>query len=56
VTRAENLGPAVNTTADEYHPTLSRDRKQLYFVRRGPGPGDFYVVPTGSLPLLSRGQ
>ena len=34
---AENLGPAVNTAADEYHPTLSRDRKQLYFVRRGPG-------------------
>ena len=29
-TRAENLGPAVNTAADEYHPTLSRDRKQLY--------------------------
>lgn len=55
-TRAENLGPAVNTTADEYHPTLSRDRQLLYFVRRGPGPGDFYSVPTASLPVLSRGR
>ena len=53
-TAAENLGPAVNTAADEYHPTLSRDRKQLYFVRRGPAPGDFYVVPTASIPVLSR--
>jgi Tol biopolymer transport system component len=53
-TRAENLGPAVNTSADEYHPTLSRDQKQLFFVRRAPGPGDFYSVPTASIPVLSR--
>ncbi|CAN5875030.1 hypothetical protein BH18ACI5_BH18ACI5_26560 [soil metagenome] len=54
--RAENLGPAVNTTADEYHPTLSRDGKQLYFVRRGPAAGDFYSVATASIPVLSRAQ
>lgn len=55
-TRAENLGPEVNTAADEYHPTLSRDRKELYFVRRGPAPGDFYRVPFASVPALSRGK
>ncbi len=55
-TRAENLGPEVNTAADEYHPTLSRDRKQLYFVRRGSSAGDFYSVPVASIPTLSRGQ
>jgi Tol biopolymer transport system component len=53
-TPAENLGPSVNTGADEYHPTLSRDRKQLLFVRRGPAPGDFYSVPTTAVPALSR--
>lgn len=52
-TRAENLGAVVNTAADEYHPTLSRDRQQLYFVRRGPQPGNFYSVPTGSIPALN---
>jgi len=55
-TRAENLGPEVNTAADEYHPTLSRDRTQLYFVRRGPSAGDFYSVPTASISALSRGK
>ncbi|HVJ27756.1 MAG TPA: hypothetical protein VM493_09430 [Vicinamibacterales bacterium] len=55
-TRAENLGPEVNTAADEYHPTLSRDRKQLYFVRRGPSAGDFYSLPIASIPALSKGQ
>ena len=55
-TRAENIGPEVNTAADEYHPTLSRDRKQLYFVRRGPSAGDFYSLPISSIPVLSKGQ
>ncbi|MDQ3069964.1 MAG: hypothetical protein M3R55_09580 [Acidobacteriota bacterium] len=53
-TPAQNLGAAVNTSADEYHPTLSRDQTQLYFVRRGPAPGDFYSVPTASIAALPR--
>lgn len=45
-----NLGPAVNTAADEYHATLSRDGRALYFVRRAsPVRGDFYIVSTASL-------
>ena len=52
-TPAENLGAPVNTDADEFHPTLSRDGQALYFVRRGPGRGDFYVVATGAVPALS---
>ncbi|HZF67728.1 MAG TPA: hypothetical protein VEZ47_06810 [Gemmatirosa sp.] len=48
---ARNLGPAVNTSADEYHPTLSRDRGTLYFVRRGPAPGDFYRIAARELRL-----
>jgi Tol biopolymer transport system component len=44
-TPAQNLGPVVNTAADEYHPTLSRDRRHLYFVRRL-GQGDFFRVET----------
>jgi hypothetical protein len=44
-TAAARLGPAVNTAADEYHPTLSRDGKTLYFVRRVSGHGDFYSIP-----------
>ena len=55
-TRAANLGPEVNTAADEYHPTMSRDRKQLYFVRRGPSAGDFYSLPIASIPALSKGH
>lgn len=51
---AENLGPAVNTPADEYHPTLSRDGEWLYFVRRGPEPGDFYRVRVRTIPALKR--
>jgi Tol biopolymer transport system component len=54
--RAKNLGSSVNTAADEYHPTLSRDGKELYFVRRGPGPGDFYTVPTATLKALEGGR
>ena len=51
-TPAQNLGPAVNTTADEYHPTLSRDGRALYFVRRGPAPGNFYVISTWDITAL----
>jgi Tol biopolymer transport system component len=49
-TPARNLGPRVNTAADEYHPTLSRDGRSLYFVRRGPRPGDFHRIATRGLP------
>jgi Tol biopolymer transport system component len=50
-TPARNLGPVVNTAADEYHPTVSRDRRELYFVRRSraTGAGDFYRVATRAL-------
>jgi Tol biopolymer transport system component len=51
---AQNLGPVVNTAADEFHPTLSRNRKELYFVRRIPERGDFYVVSTSVLEALKR--
>ena len=49
---AKNLGPAVNTAADEYHPTLSRDSRRLYFVRRPGSHGDFFVVSTDAVPAL----
>lgn len=49
-TAARNLGPLVNTAADEYHPTVSRNRQTLYFVRRAfPVRGNFYHIPTGAL-------
>jgi Tol biopolymer transport system component len=51
-TPARNLGPVVNTAADEYHPTLSRNRRELFFVRRGPAPGNFYHVSTRALDGL----
>jgi hypothetical protein len=51
-TPARNLGPLVNTAADEYHPTLSRDRRTLWFVRRGPARGDFYQIATRALDGL----
>ena len=50
--QARSVGPLVNTTADEYHPTLSPDGRWLYFVRRQAGNGDFYRVATDSLPAL----
>ena len=53
-TAARNLGPVVNTPSDEYHPTLSRNGRELYFVRRIPERGDFYVVPTSALDALKR--
>lgn len=57
-TPARNLGPTVNTAYDEYHPTLSRNGRELYFVRRifRADPflfvrGDFYRVSTAGLDL-----
>jgi Tol biopolymer transport system component len=53
-TKARNLGPVVNTSDDEYHPTLSRNRRELYFVRGNVGRGlrgDFYRVGTRALDL-----
>lgn len=50
---AVNLGAPVNTAADEYHPTLSRDGRHLYFVRRPGSHGDFYVVPVAEVPALT---
>ncbi len=38
----ENLGAAINTYADELHPTISADGKVLYFVR------DNYKLNTGT--------
>ena len=48
----ENLGPAVNTAADEYHPTLTRDGV-LYFVRNDfrERVGDFYRIDARSVGL-----
>jgi Tol biopolymer transport system component len=53
-TLARNLGPTVNTASDEYHPTLSRNGRKLYFVRRIPARGNFYVVSTSALDLRKR--
>ena len=53
-TPARNLGPSVNTQADEYHPTLSRDGKALYFVRRSQKRGDFHIIATAGLDALKR--
>ena len=50
-TAARNLGPLVNSSSDEYHPTLSRNQRELYFVRRIPQRGDFYVIGTDALAL-----
>lgn len=36
-----SLGAPVNSSADEYHPSLSPDGERLYFVRRS-GNGDLY--------------
>lgn len=47
-TQPRNLGPKVNTTAWEYHPTLSPLRDRLYFVRVGQN-GDFYSIRSWEL-------
>jgi Tol biopolymer transport system component len=45
-----NLGPAINTAEEEFHPTLSRDRSALFFIRRNTsqpgGNADVYWVST----------
>ena len=54
-TPARNLGPAVNTAFDEYHPTLTRDRRTLIFVRRMASAGvrgDFYEIATRALGTM----
>jgi hypothetical protein len=52
-----NIGQPVNTTADEFHPTLSRDGRTLYFARTilSPAvvPGSFYSVPVSAIEALS---
>jgi Tol biopolymer transport system component len=50
-TAARNIGPLVNTASDEFHPTLTRDRRELYFVRRIPAIGNFYRISTSVLDL-----
>ena len=49
----QNLGPAVNTQWDEFHPTLTRDG-WLYFVRNkfDATKGDFYRIETKAVELL----
>ncbi|MDH5823361.1 sialidase family protein [Luteimonas sp. RD2P54] len=39
---AENLGPCVNSAADEYHPTMLWEGGRLYFVRNAGAPGDIH--------------
>ena len=53
-TPAQNLGPLVNTASDEFHPTLSRNQQELYFIRRIPRRGDFYVIDTKQIEALQR--
>lgn len=54
----QNLGPAVNTADDEFHPTLSRDGRTLYFARTilttGLVPSNFYSVTTSRLEGYKR--
>jgi Tol biopolymer transport system component len=48
-----NLGPAVNTANDEFHPTISPDGRYLYFARTifAPNfvPSDFYRISARAL-------
>jgi Tol biopolymer transport system component len=51
---ARNLGPKINSAEDEFHATLSPDKKALFFVRRTAGPGaqaDLHWVSTKGLDL-----
>ena len=52
----ENLGPAVNTKADEFHPTLARDGN-LYFVRNASAAthGDIYRIAAARVRALAPG-
>ena len=51
-TQAVNLGPAVNTEKDEFHPLVTSDLGHIYFVRQTWDPftdSDFYRVDTRCL-------
>lgn len=51
-TTPRNLGPAVNTSRDEYHPVLTPHLDRLYFIRHSYEPwipGDIYSIPTRAL-------
>ena len=52
-TAPRNLGPVVNTTADEFHPTLAPGGL-LYFVRNsfGPTAGDIFVIEASAIAAL----
>ena len=44
----KNLGPAVNTIANERFPSISPDGKYLFFLRNDPhGDADFYWIDAG---------
>ncbi len=52
-----NAGPLVNTADDEFHPTLTRDRRSLIFGRTifsgaQVVPGDFYQIDLRHIGLL----
>lgn len=57
-TAPRNLGPAINTADDEFHPTLSRSGRTLYFARTifAPTfvPSDFYSIRTAALDVDPR--
>lgn len=57
-TEPVNLGPPVNTADDEFHPTLSRGGRTLYFARTvfSPElvPSDFNSIPTKALRVTLR--
>ncbi|WP_026208979.1 TolB family protein [Catelliglobosispora koreensis] len=51
-TTPRNLGPAINTAADEYHLSFSPGYDRVYFVRHTYDPwvpGDLYTMPTWKL-------
>jgi Tol biopolymer transport system component len=51
---ARNLGPIVNSGEDEFHPSLSPDKRALFFVRRGSNThanADLYWVSTAGLGI-----
>jgi hypothetical protein len=39
-----NLGPCVNTAADEFHPTMLWERDELFFARDAGAPSDFHRI------------
>jgi len=57
-TAAENLGPAVNSAASEFSPSLSANGARLYFASSRPvdgqedGAADIYQIPVADVPAL----